>query len=165
MMPRWSLTAALLAAAIVTVLSSTAQAREYKLGALVLSSPWSRATPGGAKVGAGFVTIENKGGQPDRLIAGASPIAGKIEIHEMSVEKGVMRMRLLPKGLEIPAGGKVELKPGGYHIMFIDLRRPIVKGQAVKATLTFEKAGRIEIELDVEAIGSSAPGSHKGSHH
>lgn len=164
-MPRWPLTAALLAAALLTALGSTAQAREYKLGTLVLASPWSRATPGGAKIGAGFVTIENKGGQPDRLIAGASPIAGKIEIHEMSVERGVMRMRLLPKGLAIPAGGKVELKPGGYHIMFIDLKRPLVKGQAVKATLTFEKAGKIEIELAVEAIGASAPGTHKGSHH
>jgi copper(I)-binding protein len=109
-------------AALSLSLGGTALAHDYKVGALVIDHPWSRATPGGAKVGGGYLTVENKGAASDRLVAATAPaIAGRTEIHEMAVTDGVMTMRPLADGIAIPAGGKVEFKPGGYHVMFMAL--------------------------------------------
>ena len=140
----------------------SAAAHEYRLGDLLIDHPWSRATPGGAMVAGGFMQITNKGTTADRLIGGSFVESNLFEVHEMAMQNGVMRMRALEKGLEIAPGQTVELKPGGYHAMFIDLKRPLKEGDTVKGTLRFEKAGTVEVEFKVEARGA-APAGH--GHH
>ncbi|MDB5572304.1 MAG: hypothetical protein JWN93_3487 [Hyphomicrobiales bacterium] len=132
-------------------------AKSWRLGDLVVSTPWTRATPRGAPVAGGYVTITNAGSQPDRLTGGAFALSGSVEVHEMSNEGGMMRMRQLRDGLEIKPGATVELKPGGNHLMFTGLRQPVVAGQKVKGALAFEKAGTIEVEFDAAPIGGAAP--------
>ena len=141
--------------------ASSASARDYKLGSLVIDHPWSRATPKGAAVAGGYMKITNTGTTPDRLTGGATEAAKKFEIHEMKMEGAVMKMRELPNGVEIPPGATVELKPGSYHIMMTTLARPFVKGDRVKASLTFEKAGKVDIEFAVDAAGGSGAQEHK----
>lgn len=147
-----------------SALVSSALAHDYKIGSLAIDHPWTRATPGGAKVGGGYMTITNMGGETDRLVAGTADFAGMIEIHEMAMKDGVMRMRRLPAGLEIPPGETVELKPGGYHVMFMQLKAPLVEGDPVTATLTFEKAGSIDLEFAVEPVGARGSDAHKMDH-
>jgi copper(I)-binding protein len=132
-----------------------AVAQEYKAGPLRIEAPWIRATPGGAEVAGGYMKIENTGTATDRLIGGAAEIAGKFEIHEMKMEGSVMKMRELPKGLEVPPGKSVELKPGSYHLMLMGLKKPPKAGDRIKGTLTFEKAGTVEIEYAVRGMGGS----------
>jgi uncharacterized protein YcnI len=132
-----------------------------KAGSLTLEQPWSRATPGGAKVGGGYLSITNTGTAPDRLIGGSFPLASKVEVHEMKLEGDVMRMKAVEGGLEIKPGATVELKPGGLHLMFVDLKEPLKEGQTVKGTLTFEKAGSVEVEYTVRGMGGAAPAEHK----
>jgi copper(I)-binding protein len=143
-------------------LAASAQAQEVKAGDLVITQPWSRATPGGAKIAGGFVTIENKGAAPDRLVGGAGNVAGRVEIHEMAMNNGVMTMRPLDKGLVIEPGKTVKLAPGGYHLMLMDLKTPLKQGDKVPLTLQFEKAGKVELSLDVEGVGAQAPHDHSG---
>jgi uncharacterized protein YcnI/copper(I)-binding protein len=134
-------------------------------GDLVIAQPWSRATPGGARVAGGYLTVTNRGAQPDRLVSGSADFAERVEIHEMATANGVMTMRNLANGLAIAPGQTVELKPGGYHVMFMGLRRPLAEGQTVKVTLTFERAGTVELDFRVGGIGGrSAPGGGH-SHH
>ncbi len=142
-----------------------ASAHEFKLGDLEIGHPWSRETPAGAKVAGGYLSVTNHGSEADRLIAVSSTISDKGEIHEMAVNDGVMTMRQLPDGLEIPAGEKVELKPGSYHLMFMGLKSQPKKGEKFAGTLTFEKAGTIEVEFAVDAMGGKTEdhGSN-GSH-
>lgn len=141
--------------------ASVASAHDYKLGDLTIDHPWSRATPKAAPVGAGYLTIVNAGKTADRLVSVASDISTKVEIHEMAVVDGVMRMRGLDGGIAVPAGGKVEFKPGGYHIMFIGLKQPIAKDSTFKGTLTFEKAGSVTVDFQTEAMGGMpAHGTH-----
>ena len=149
-----------LAAAMLTLTSVVALAHDYTLGSLKIDHPWTRATPGGAKVAGGYLTIQNNGSTPDRLVGGASDIAGRIEIHEMAVRDGIMTMRPLDAGLEIKPGDKAELKPGGYHIMFMELKRPLKEGERVKGTLQFEKAGKVAVEFAVQGVGARDTG-HK----
>ena len=134
-----------------------AVAEDVKAGDLVISQAWSRATPGGAKVAGGYLTIENKGAAADRLVKVSAEIAGKAEVHEMGMDNGVMKMRPLDKGLVIDPGKTVKLAPGGYHLMLMDLAKPFAKGDKVKVQLQFEKAGKVDVELDVNAVGASAP--------
>jgi copper(I)-binding protein len=156
--------AALSAAALALALSfaSAAMAHGYKVGELEIGHPWSRATLPGAKVAAGYLTVKNNGSTPDRLIAVSADISGTGEIHEMSVKDGVMTMRPLPQGLEIPAGGEVKLEPGSYHLMFKELKAPAVEGVKFPATLTFEKAGTVKVEFAVEKAGGEADHSAHG---
>ncbi|GLK86758.1 hypothetical protein GCM10017653_48280 [Ancylobacter defluvii] len=128
-------------------------------------------TPPGAKVGGAYFSIENTGTTPDRLVsvAVAADIAGRAEIHEMSVTDGVMKMQMLPDGIAIPAGGTVALAPGGYHLMLQDLKQPLKEGASFKGTLTFEKAGTVAVEFKVEgmagpkgAAGMQAADPHAG---
>lgn len=153
------------AAALAITLSGAALAqdagRTITAGDLTLVEPWSRATPGGAKVGAGYFVIENRGTAPDRLTGGSFERAGRVEIHEMSMTDNVMRMRPLEQGLVIPPGGRVELKPGGYHAMFIDLKAPLKEGERVKGTLTFERAGTVPVEFAVGTIAAQGPAAHR----
>ena len=162
-MHSFSLTFAALAVALFV---TPACAEDIKAGDLVISQAWSRATPNGAKIAGGYLTIENKGTAPDRLIGGSGDIAGKVEVHEMSMSNGVMTMRPLDKGLLIEPGKTVKLAPGGYHLMMFDLKGPLKQGEKVPVTLQFEKAGKVNLSLDVQGVGAQAPGGmeHSGGH-
>ncbi len=141
-----------------TLVASTSVAHDYNAGSIHIDHPWSRATPKGANIAGGYLVIENKGATPDRLIGGSSEIAGRFEIHEMTMESGVMKMRPLEKGIEIAPGKSVKFEPGGYHLMFLDLKQPPVEGKRFKGTLVFEKAGKVDVEFAVEAIGQKGEG-------
>jgi hypothetical protein len=142
--------------------AAVARAEEVRAGDLVITQAWSRATPGGAKVGAGYLTIENKGAGSDRLVGAVADVAGKIEVHEMAVTNGVMTMRPLDKGLPIEPGKIVKLAPGGYHLMMLDLKSPLKQGDQVPLTLEFEKAGKVKLTLDVAGVGAQGPGGTAG---
>ncbi len=139
-----------------------ARAEDVTAGSLKIASPWVRATPKSASVGGGYMKITNNGTAPDRLVGGASPVSSRFEVHEMAVVDGIMKMRGLPQGLEIKPGQTLELKPGGYHVMFLGLNRQLMQGEKVKATLQFEKAGKVDVEFAVEGIGAQSGGSHSG---
>jgi uncharacterized protein YcnI len=145
----------------VKVAAATGAGPRYKIGALVIEAPWSRATPGGAKVAAGYMRIVNTGAEPDRLVGGTLAQAGRFEVHEMSMAGDVARMRPLEKGLEIAPGAAVELKPGGFHIMFMDLKEPLAEGRTLKGTLVFEKAGTVEVDYAVRAIAARGGAEHQ----
>ena len=151
-----------LAAALLLSSAVGVFAADVRAGDLLISQTWSRATPGGAKIGAGYLTIENKGGAPDRLVAVSGQVAGKIEIHEMAVNNGVMTMRPVEQGLTIEPGKTVTLAPGGYHLMMMDLKSPLKQGDKVPLTLEFEKAGKVAVTLDVQAAGAKAPSGDGG---
>lgn len=141
-----------------------ASAQPVVLGDLELSGLWTRATPPRAPTAGGYLTITNRGSTADRLVAVASPDAALGELHEMKVTDGIMTMRPLDHGIEIPPGDTVVLAPGGHHIMFVDLRKPFVTGTGVPVALTFERAGTIETILEVQGVGAGAPpdGDHGG---
>jgi copper(I)-binding protein len=151
------------AALLLIVLTAPMQAEDVKAGDLVIIRPWTRATPGGAKVAGGYLTIENKGSAPDRLMSGSTNVAKKIEIHEMAVNDGVMTMRPNDDGLVIEPGTTVKLAPGGYHLMFLELNSPFKQGDTVAVTLKFEKAGDVEVLFDVQGVGAQGPGASNGS--
>jgi copper(I)-binding protein len=147
---------------LATLLAAPTRAQEVKAGDLVITQAWSRATPGGAKIAGGYLTIENKGTAVDRLVGGSGDVAGKIEVHEMAMNNGVMTMRPLDKGLAIEPGQTVKLAPGGYHLMMFDLKEPLKQGDKVPVTLEFEKAGKVKLSLDVQGIGAQGPGAASG---
>ncbi len=136
-------------------------ARDFKLGAIEIIDPWSRATPAGAQVAGGYLTIKNNGATPDRLVSISVEIAGRATIHEMSMANGVMTMRALKEGLAIPAYGAVTLKPGGYHLMFEELKSPLKEDESFPGVLTFEKAGKVHVTFSIEAMGATEP-AHEG---
>jgi len=144
-------------ALLATPFTAPAGAQEVKAGDLVITQAWSRATPGGAKIAGGYLTIENKGAAPDRLIGGSTEVSDKIQVHEMAVNNGVMTMRPLDKGVTIDPGKTVKLAPGGYHLMLFDLKSPLKQGDKVPVTLDFEKAGKVKVSLDVQGVGAQAP--------
>lgn len=145
----------LLTGANAPALIAPAAAHEFKVGKLTLQHPWTRATTG--KVGAGYTTIVNTGTNADQLVSASSPAVDKVEIHSMTMDGGVMKMRPLPDGIAIPAGGTSKLAPGGYHLMLLGLKAPLVEGKLVPLTLNFAKAGPVKVELKVEAAGASEP--------
>jgi copper(I)-binding protein len=147
----------------VSAFASPVSAHEYRAGGLHIDHPWARATPPGAQVAGGYVRITNEGAETDRLIGGGFSASARVEIHEMRMEGEVMKMAELPQGLEIPPGATVELKPGGYHVMFMGLTRPLTEGESVSGELVFEKAGRVAVDFAVEAIG--AKGEHDHGEH
>lgn len=140
--------------ALCAMLIAPAVAHEYTVGSLHIGHPWSRATPKGAAIGAGYLKITNNGTAPDRLLGGSSEAAKSFELHVMSMENGVMKMRPVKGGIEIKPGETVEFKPESYHVMFVGLKEPLVQGHRVKATLDFEKAGKVAVEFVVESIGA-----------
>lgn len=150
------LSAVLFAATANAATVGAASAEDFKAGDLQIAQPWTRATPKGASVAGGYLKITNTGSAPDRLVGGTTDIAKRFEVHEMSMDGGVMKMREIKGGVEIAPGATVEFKPGGYHIMMMNLARPLAKGEKVKATLTFEKAGKADVEFAVEGIGANA---------
>ncbi len=131
---------------------------------ITVEKAWSRATPAEAKVGIGFATIKNGSDEPDKLVSATTEVAGQTQIHEMTMEDGVMKMRQLTDGLPVPAQGEVVLKPGSYHLMLMDLKQPLEAGQHFAGTLTFEKAGRISVTFDVEGMGAKEPGNPHAGH-
>ena len=124
-----------------------------------VDKPWMRATPPGAKVAAGYMTVRNKSGTPDRLVGASSAAAAKVETHVHIKDGDILRMREV-KSLDVPARGALELKPGGAHLMFVDIARPLKEGDKVPVTLRFEKAGEVKAEFHVGRIGAQAP-AHK----
>jgi copper(I)-binding protein len=148
----------LLSVSLITLLMiGVANAKDYKAGVLEIDNPWSRAIPKGASVAAGYMTIKNTGTEPDRLLSASTPVADKIEIHEMTMDHDVMKMRPIRGGLEIAPGATVELKPNSSHLMIMNVRKPIEKGKPFAASLTFEKAGTVNVEFTVEDIGAQSP--------
>lgn len=119
---------------------------------LIVSEVWARATPPSAEVGAAYFTLENLAGTADMLISVASPVSSRTEMHTHSMQDGMMMMMQL-ESVEIPAGGVVEFKPGGNHIMFIGLERPLVEGERFPLTLKFERAGLVELIVEVRGLG------------
>lgn len=153
---------ALLAVALV----APAHAQDAKTGDLVITQAWGRATPSGAKTGGAYLTIENKGTSPDRLLGGSTDVAAKVDVHEMTMDNGVMKMRLLENGLALEPGKTVKLAPGGLHLMFIDLKSPLKEGDKVPVTLQFEKANKVQVMFPIAAVGAQTPGgaAEKGDH-
>ena len=148
-----------------TLVSTPALAHDEKtVGDITVSGAWTRATPPNAKAGGGFAVIENKGASDDRLVAAASDVAASTELHEMTVNDGVMKMREMADGISVPANGTLELKPGSYHVMFMGLKAPLKQGEIVPVTLTFEKAGSVTLDFKVERIGAKGPEHGEGDH-
>lgn len=155
------LAAPLLGALFLGILGTGAVADPVTHQGMTLSDAYIRAMPPKAPVAGGYVTIRNDGPNADRLISARSPQAGAVQIHEMTMNGSVMKMRELPDGLAIPVGETVALKPGGYHLMFLQVPEPFAEGQTVDATLVFEKAGAVALTFDVRAM-RPAPAAHQG---
>jgi len=151
-----------LGAAVLISLVAPARAEDVKAGDLVITQAWARATPGGAKVGGGFLSIENKGSAPDKLVGVTAEAAGKVEVHEMATEGGVMKMRPVEGGVTIDPGKTVKLAPGGLHLMMMDLKGPLKQGERLPVTLQFEKAGTVQVTLDVQGVGAPGPSGNIG---
>ena len=150
-------------AAFVTLplLGTSLAAHDFRAGDLAIGHPWTRAVAARAPTAAGYMTIRNAGSAPDRLLGAETPQAGRVELHEMSMTDGIMRMRPVPGGIALPPGQEVRLAPGGLHLMLIGPQGDFAQGARVPLTLVFERAGRVEVELAVEAAGARGSG-HDG---
>jgi periplasmic copper chaperone A len=144
--------------------ASAALAHGFKVGDIEIGHPYARAMLPGAEVGGGYLKLTNEGGTDDRLVSAVSDRAGSIQLHEMKIDNGVMIMRELHGGIAVPKGETVELKPGGYHVMFMNVKQPFKEGETVKATLTFEKAGSVDVEFVVGAPAGGAPEMSHDNH-
>jgi copper(I)-binding protein len=125
-----------------------------------IAEPWIRATPPGARVAAGYMTIRNKSAQPERLVGGSSQAAAKVETHVSMKDGDIMRMREV-KGYDIPAKGSFELKPNGSHLMLVDLKRPLKEGDKVPVVLKFENSGEVKVDFEVRPLSAASPGHHQ----
>jgi len=141
--------------------AAPALAQEFKAGDITIDKAFARATPKGSDVGAGYFIVHNNGSAPDTLTGGTADFAS-VEIHEMTKENGVMKMAELKNGLNIPAHGTIRLAPGGYHVMFTHLTKPLVKGEKVTATFTFEHGGPVAVQFPVEGVGAAGAAPMKG---
>lgn len=144
------------------LLANHAFAGDTTAGSLKIETPWTRAMPPGSKVGGGFLIISNSGDEADTLLSLTTPRADRGEVHEMSMDGGVMKMRELEDGLEIPAGGTVELKPGGYHVMFMGVTEGFKEGETIDGVLVFEKAGEVPVKFMVGPVGTKTAPGHMG---
>jgi copper(I)-binding protein len=151
-------TAFIIAAMFAVGAAMPAQAEDVTIGSLKISASWARATPKGASVGGGYMKITNTGTAPDRLVGGSTDICKAFEIHEMSMEGGVMKMRPVAGGLEIKPGQTVELKPGGYHVMFVGMKKQLMQGDHFKVKLEFAMAGKVDVDFSVAGIGAQTGG-------
>jgi copper(I)-binding protein len=146
-----------LLAILVSLWGAAAAAETFKVGSIEVDNPWARATPKGAPVGGAYMTITNKGAEPDRLIGVSSPVANQAEVHQMAMDNGVMSMRPVSGGLEIKPGQTVVLNPNSFHLMLMGLKQPLTQGERMKATLDFARAGKLDVEFVVESIGAQGP--------
>ena len=145
-----------LAVAALLLAAAQALAHNHEKGDIQIRHPWSRATPPGAKVAAGYMEIRNVGSQPDRLLSVTSAAAQRVEMHVTQRDGEVMKMQQV-QAFEIPARERTTLRPGGSHLMLVDLSRPLKKGERFTMTLRFERTGELEIELEVQELGSRQP--------
>lgn len=152
----------LLTVAVLGLLALPAQADDVTAGALKISAAWARATPKGASVGGGYLTVTNTGTTPDNLIGGSTAIASRFEVHEMTMDNGVMKMRPVSGGIEIKPGQSVTLAPGGFHVMLVGLTQQLKEGEHFKATLEFAKAGKVDVDFTVEGLGAMHGGGKPG---
>lgn len=143
---------------LILVLAVTPQAlaKPRHGAAVTVSRAWSQPTPPSAPTAVGYLTIINRGVRPDRLLSVSSPAAASVDVHLMSMEGGVMRMRPVEGGLVVPAGGAVRLEPGGYHLMFEGLKRPFKTGDHIALKLRFQRSGVIRAILDVQPAGADS---------
>ncbi len=149
---------AILSLAAAQGLALAAHAADYNVGSIKITQPWARATPKGASSAAAYLTVTNTGTTSDRLSCASSDVSGQCQIHSMVMDNGVMKMRPIEGGLEIKPGETVTLKPGGNHVMLMDLKQPLEAGKTAAATLQLEKAGTVKVEFPIVAIGAPAPG-------
>lgn len=140
-----------IAIAVLGAAAVAAQAQDVKAGKIAITQPYARATVPGQPAGGGFLKLENKG-DADRLLSVSAGVAGSVELHMMSMDGDVMRMRQVDS-IALPAGKTVELKPGGLHIMFMGLKAPLKAGESFPMKLKFEKAGEVTVDVKVEAPG------------
>lgn len=140
--------------------ASLAMAQSYTKGEIVIKHPWTRATPQGAEVGAGYVTVTNKGKEADTLTGATFDGAERVEIHEMKMDGDKMQMRALPDGLPVKPGETIALSPGGNHLMLMGLKKALAASTAYKGTLVFAKAGSVDVEFKTEAIGATESHDH-----
>ena len=141
-------------AAIATAFSGAVVAQNAAVGSIKVEHAYTRAMMPGQQVAGGFMKIENKGGPADQLIFASSPVAGEVQLHEMAMEGNVMKMRQV-KDIAVPAGGAVELKPGGLHLMFMNVKAPFSAGETVPVKLRFAKAGEVEVKMPVNVMGQN----------
>ena len=147
------------------IVAASAASPHYMAGSIMIEKPWSRATPPGALTAAAYFTIMNHGTAADIFLGGSTPAAAKLEIYRMSMANGVMTMRAAPGGIPIAGGAQIELKPdSGYHLMLTGLKAPLKPGTMLHATLSFAKAGSVEVEFPVEAIGARGPAEAAADH-
>lgn len=144
----------LLKALLISIIgmSDLAIAQNAKVGSMEIANAYTRATVPGQQVAGGFMKIENKGAA-DQLISVSSPVSGEVQLHEMAMEGNVMKMRQV-KDIPVPAGGAVELKPGGLHLMFMNIKAPLTAGETIPVKLKFAKAGEVEVKMPVNAMGA-----------
>lgn len=150
-----------LAAAVVAfcMTGTAAFGHSLTVGTLTLTDLWTRATPPGAPTAGGYLTIANGGEEADRLLSVSSPLAAAGELHEMEIANGIMKMRPMPDGIEIPAGATVALTPSGYHMMFLSLKEPLIADEEMPVTLLFARAGSVKTVLHIYPVGSKGPES------
>lgn len=146
-----------LAGLTLMALAAPVLAHSFTVGQIAIGHPWTRETAATQSVGGGFLTIRNNGKMADRLVSASSPSAAEVQIHTMSMDGGVMKMRQLKDGIAIPAGASIDLKPGGQHIMFIGLKKPFKQGTKIPATLKFARAGSVQVSFVVQPVGSTSP--------
>ena len=139
-------------AGITLGLSFSVHAQNAKVGSVQIENAYTRSTVPGQMAAGGFMKVENKGGV-DLLVSASSPVAGEVQLHEMAMEGNVMKMRQV-KDIPVPAGGAVELKPGGMHLMFMNIKAPLAAGETVPVKLKFAKAGEVEVKFPVNAMGA-----------
>jgi periplasmic copper chaperone A len=144
------------------LLGASAQAEDYDVGPMHIAQVWARTTPKGASSAAAYLTVTNSGTVPDRMSCAGSDAAAQCQIHTMTMENGVMKMRPVEGGLEIRPGETVTLKPGADHLMLTQLKHPLETGNSIAATLQFEKAGTVKVEVPVLGMGAAAPSSTTG---
>ena len=151
----------ILSAAALALASAFAHAHSFKLGDIDIGHPYARVTAAGQPTGGGYLSLDNKG-REDKLVSATAAVSASVELHSMSMEGDVMRMRQVD-GIALPTGKKVELKPGGFHLMFVGLKAPLKAGDKFPMTLKFEKAGEVEVMVNVEApkAAGDAPAEHK----
>ena len=154
--------AAACALALAQLAAAAARATDYNVGPIQITAPWARATPKGASSGAAYMTITNTGKTPDKVSCVSSDASAECQIHTMTMDNGVMQMRPVEGGLEIKPGETVTLKPGGFHMMLVNLKHPLEQGNTVKATLKFDSAGTVDVDYPIAAIGAAAPGVPAG---
>ena len=147
---------------LVPLAAAPAWAADVDVGSIHISQPWARATPKGASSGAAYMTVTNNGKTPDRVNCVSSDASAECQIHSMTMDNGVMVMRPVEGGLEIKPGETVTLKPGGFHMMLLNLKHPLEQGNSLQATLKFDSAGTVQVDYPIAAIGAAAPGMPAG---